>query len=101
MVGTVVSATETAMSASGNGPLRVQADPVVKRLASIRQRLLEAGQTGRSIAEQDRDDDESEREWRAWTSSLPPIAFQIAHETKDLVMQVDALDNDQEDDDYS
>lgn len=86
------------MSSSGNAPLRSQADPIVRRLAGIRQRLLAAGDTGRAIAEEDRDDDESERAWRQWTSGLPPIAFQIAHETKDLVGKVDAIYGQDDDD---
>lgn len=105
VVGTVVSATETAMSSTGNGPLRTQAEPVVRRLAGIRQRLIEAGEVGRAIADEERDDDEGDRAWRSWTSSLPPIAFQIAHETKDLVTKVDIIDSEQgqgrRDDDFS
>lgn len=103
-MGTVVSSTETAMSSTGNSSLRAQGGPVVKRLATIRQRLILAGETGRSIADEERDDDEGERAWRAWTSSLPPIAFEIARETKELVTKVDIIDGEQQgrgDDDFS
>ena len=57
------------------------------------------------IAEDGRDDDESEREWKQWTQSLPPIAFEIARETKELVLRVDIMDGEQGsrqgDDDFS
>jgi hypothetical protein len=37
-------------------------------------------------------DGRGEMEWRVWTQSLPPIAFEIARETKELVQRVDAID---------
>lgn len=92
VVGKVVSSTETAMSSSGNGPLRTQGVPILKELSACRQRLVEAGERGRAIADEGREDDEGEREWRAWNQSLPPIAFEIAKQTKKLVMEVDDID---------
>jgi hypothetical protein len=92
VVAKVVSSTETAMSSSGNGPLRTQGGPILKDLSACRQRLIEAGERGRAIADEAREDDEGEREWRAWTQSLPPIAFEIAKQTKKLVMEVDEID---------
>ncbi|KAK2625580.1 hypothetical protein QTJ16_004892 [Diplocarpon rosae] len=101
VVGTVVSSTENAMTSTGNGELRTQGEPIVRKLASIRKRLIEAGSTGRDIAD-DRDDDEGERAWRAWNQSLPPIAFEIARETKELVLRVDVIDGGGNgDDDFS
>lgn len=91
-VGKVVSSTEAAMSSTGNGSLRIQADPILKKLSSCRQRILEAGQRGRDIASEGREDDEGEQIWRSWTQTLPPIAFEIARETKELVLQVDTID---------
>jgi hypothetical protein len=105
VVGTVVSSTETAMSSTANGPLRTQGEPVVRKLALIRQRLVEAGEKGRAIAGEGREDDEGERVWRAWNQSLPPIAFEIARETKELVLRVDIIDGEGRggggDDDFS
>ncbi|CZS98948.1 related to GRIP1 associated protein 1 [Rhynchosporium agropyri] len=104
VVGTVVTSTETAMSSTGNSVLRMQGEPIIRKLAGIRQRLIDAGQTGRDIADENRDDDEGERAWRAWNQSLPPIAFEIARETKELVLRVDVIDGDRGqggDDDFS
>ncbi|EKD18377.1 cell polarity protein [Drepanopeziza brunnea f. sp. 'multigermtubi' MB_m1] len=102
VVGTVVSSTETAMSSTGNGSLRNQAEPIVRKLAGIRERLIDAGKMGREIADDDRDDGEVETAWRAWNQSLPPIAFEIARETKELVMRVDNCDGGRNgDDDFS
>jgi len=93
------------MSTTGNQPLRVQADPVLKKLSGCRQRLIEAGERGKEIADEGREDDEGERIWRQWNQSLPPIAFEIARETKELVLRVEAIDGDQGrgqgDDDFS
>ncbi|CAG8980551.1 hypothetical protein HYALB_00002548 [Hymenoscyphus albidus] len=103
-VGSVVSATETAMSSTGNSILRVQGEPILRNLLGCRQRLLQAGETGRQIVEDDGDDDEADRAWRTWNQSLPPLAFEIARETKELVLRVDVIDGDQQrggDDDFS
>lgn len=80
------------MSSSGNGPLRTQGGPILKELSACRQRLVAAGEEGRAIADEGREDDEGDREWRAWNQSLPPIAFEIAKQTKKLVMEVDDID---------
>ncbi|RFU24757.1 hypothetical protein B7463_g11582, partial [Scytalidium lignicola] len=92
VVESVVSSTEKAISSASNGELRSQGDPVLKRLADCRQRLLEAGDIGQDIANEGREDEESDRAWREWTKSLPPIAFEIARETKELVLKVDVVD---------
>jgi len=90
VVGEIVSSTETAMTS--NGSLRAQAQPILKKLSNCRQRLVDAGAKGRSIADEERDDDEGERTWRQWNQSLPPIAFEIARETKELVLRIDIID---------
>ncbi|KAI8244403.1 cell polarity protein [Colletotrichum sp. SAR 10_98] len=82
VVGKVISETE----ASGNGAM-------IARLAACRERLLEASERGLDI---DRGQDvgatgRNDREWRMWTQTLPPIAFEIARETKELVQRVDQL----------
>jgi hypothetical protein len=103
VVGKVVTSTENAMSSSANEPLRKEADPIIRTLGGCRQRLLQAGEKGRAIADEGRYDDEGERDWRTWNQSLPPIAFEIAKQTKALVSKVDALDSEQggRDDDFS
>jgi hypothetical protein len=100
-VGKVVSSTEAAMSSTGNGPLRSQGRPILRKLSNCRQRLLDAGEKGRDIADEGRDDDGGEQDWRVWTQSLPPIAFEIARETKELVLKVDTIDGGRGDDDFS
>jgi hypothetical protein len=94
------------MSSTGNGTLRTQGEPILQKLSGCRQRLLEAGEKGRAIANEGREDDEGERAWRAWNQSLPPIAFEIARETKELVLRIDIIDGESErgaggDDDFS
>jgi hypothetical protein len=89
----VVNSTENAMSSTGNVELRTQADGIVKKLSGCRTKLIEAAGKGRKIADMgDENDSRSEMEWRMWTQSLPPIAFEIARETKELVQRVDAID---------
>lgn len=83
------------MSVTGNASLRTQGEPIVRKLASIRSRLIEAGEEGKRIAIEGRDDEEGDRIWRQWNQRLPPIAFEIARETKELVLRVDVIDGEQ------
>ncbi|CAP69503.1 uncharacterized protein PODANS_1_11650 [Podospora anserina S mat+] len=80
VVGQVVSETE---STGGNGV------ELVRRLSACRERLMEAGKRGLDLAAAG--NDSASREWRMWTQTLPPIAFEIARETKELVQRVDQL----------
>lgn len=89
VVDKVISETE----ASGNGGM-------IARLVACRDRLLEASERGMDI---DRGQDvgasgRNDREWRMWTQTLPPIAFEIARETKELVQRVDRLVGNGDDD---
>ncbi|POS74552.1 hypothetical protein DHEL01_v207056 [Diaporthe helianthi] len=83
-VGKVISETE----ASGNGDM-------IGRLADSRQRLMEAGERGQDLAADGKD--ERDHEWRMWTQTLPPIAFEIARETKELVQRIGQLGSADED----
>jgi hypothetical protein len=94
------------MSSTGNGLLKSQGEPILKKLSGCRQRLIQAGEAGRAIANEGREDEEGDRAWRVWNQSLPPIAFEIARDTKELVQRVDIIDGDQGrsggvDDDFS
>ncbi|KAF7856976.1 hypothetical protein EAF04_009736 [Stromatinia cepivora] len=100
VVGEVVASTEEAMI--NNPALRSQSQPVLAKLSECRKRIMAAGEEGREIANEERGDDDGDAEWRAWNQSLPPIAFEIARETKELVLRVDVLDGEGgEDDDFS
>jgi hypothetical protein len=91
VVGQVVSETE-ALGSSGV--------ELVRRLSSCRERLMEAGKRGTDLAAEGKDT--KSREWRMWTQTLPPIAFEIARETKELVQRVDQLVmNDGDDDEFA
>lgn len=83
-VGKVISETE----ASGNGDM-------IGRLADSQQRLMEAGERGQDLAAEGKN--ERDREWRMWTQTLPPIAFEIARETKELVQRIGQLVSSEED----
>ncbi|KAI1267470.1 hypothetical protein F5Y18DRAFT_303991 [Xylariaceae sp. FL1019] len=64
-------------------------DEMLERLSSCRQRFLEAGEHGKELA--GRGLDENDRDWRMWTQTLPPIAFNIVRETKELIQRVDRM----------
>ncbi|KAK4141869.1 protein SPA2 [Dichotomopilus funicola] len=82
VVGQVADETKAA-APGGSGAAMVQ------RLETCRERLMEAGHRGVDIAATAGSGDD--REWRMWTQTLPPIAFEIARETKELVQRVDQL----------
>lgn len=89
VVGKVVSETEQA----GHG------GKMVDRLTNCRQRLMEAGDRGQDLAADGKGP--RDREWRMWTQTLPPIAFEIARETKELVQRVDRLVGSDDADDFA
>ncbi|KAI1366255.1 hypothetical protein F5Y08DRAFT_327462 [Xylaria arbuscula] len=89
VVAKVVAETE----ASGNF------SDMLERLSACRQRLLEAGDHGKNLAA--RGLGESDREWRMWTQTLPPIAFEIVRETKELIQRLNRLGLSPTDEDFS
>ncbi len=79
----VVNKVITQTQSSGQGEM-------AGRLIQCRDRLLESGDRGQEIASKGRGGG-ADREWRMWTQTLPPIAFEIARQTKELVQQIDQL----------
>ena len=67
------------------------ADDMVTRLSSCRDRLLEAGDSGQNIeafrdrAQSDDEERKANAQWRMWIQTLPPIAFKIVHEMDELI----------------
>nr|KMM69972.1 hypothetical protein CPAG_06284 [Coccidioides posadasii RMSCC 3488] len=89
VVKNVVSCTEDAIAQpNANRSLRERAGPVIGLLSSCCDQLIEAG-----------DQASSPEQIREVTAKLPPIAFQIARETKELVQRVDQLEMESQDDD--
>jgi hypothetical protein len=86
------------MSSTGNAELRNQAKGIVKKLGDCRAKAKEAEEKGRKIADMGDDDARGEMEWRMWTQSLPPLAFEIAREIKELVRRVDVIMEEEHDD---
>jgi predicted nucleic acid-binding Zn-ribbon protein len=93
VVGQVTGETQAAAPGPNGGA------ELVKRLAACRDRLMEAGKRGLDLAADG--SDSTSREWRMWTQTLPPIAFEIARETKELVQRVDQLVLDDGADDFA
>ena len=92
----VAQVTSETQQAVGGG---ARAAELVGRLDDYRERLAEAGRRGMEIAQ--KGEGKGGREWRMWTQTLPPIAFEIARETKELVQRVDQLVLDDGADDFA
>lgn len=80
---------ETDACFGNSGAMSSTVVDLVRRLGNCRDRLNEAGQRGIELDAQG--SHPTSREWRMWTQTLPPIAFELARETKELVQQVDRL----------
>jgi hypothetical protein len=72
---------------------------ITSQLANCRARLLEAADQGQDMANIGMDTDS--REWRMWVQTLPPIAFGLARESKELVQDVDNMARPGRPDDFS
>jgi hypothetical protein len=94
VVGNVVNSIDNSMNKPDANPaLRECASPIIQTLAKCRDRLSKAGIDGVNITDS--------TNLREVTSKLPPIAFEIARETKELVQQIDQIEfDDGEGDDF-
>ncbi|KAK5992731.1 hypothetical protein PT974_06147 [Cladobotryum mycophilum] len=72
---------------------------MVARVTDSRNRLLDANHHGQEMAASNIRSGDGE--WRTWTQTLPPMAFEIARESKDLVQRVGRLTTSREADDFS
>ncbi|KZF24415.1 hypothetical protein L228DRAFT_96047 [Xylona heveae TC161] len=95
MIGKIVSATDEAMDSPGNESLRENAGPIIKILSSRRSDLMTA------LAQAENVEQEQEpavtKEFRY---KLRPLAFEVAKQIKELVSQVEAVDEANEDDNF-
>lgn len=78
-----MSETQQTLSSTGNNLLREQANPTIDILADCGARLVDAS------VEIDRINDAAA--WKEFTKVLPPLAFKVARETKELVQRLDRI----------
>ncbi len=64
--------------------LRGAVEPIVRNLKNCKSRLISASAESEGLGEKGR--------VREFMSKLPPLAFEIARETKELVQRVEAVD---------
>ncbi|CEI64653.1 hypothetical protein FVEN_g3173 [Fusarium venenatum] len=69
------------------------------QLAQCRERLLESADQGQDMSNMGVAT--NAHEWRMWVQTLPPIAFGLARETKDLIQQADDMARPGRPDDFS
>jgi len=91
LVGKVLSSTDAAINRTGNESLRDGAKPMMRTLSDCRTRLLEAKAESTTIKDT--------AKLKDFNNRLPPMAFEIARETKELVHRVEQIYNEAADDD--
>lgn len=91
VVANVVTSTEHLIhERGGDAVLRERSEPIVQALDECRGRLMGTSAEGHNIS--------SPGELREITNRLPPIAFEIARQTKELVQRLESLIHNHEDD---
>lgn len=89
----VASSTEHLISKPGvDHNLQERAGPTLQALDYHKHRLLETTAEAESAS--------SPEQLREATNKLPPIAFEVAHETKELVQRLDPVQYDDDEDDF-
>ena len=83
IVGRVVKESQRVIDTTDNTMLRGQIEPSVLTLAECRAKLSVANDDGEGIQEHSA--------WKEFTNTLPPLAFEIARETKELLQGVDRI----------
>jgi G protein-coupled receptor kinase-interacting protein 1 C term len=92
LVGRVVTAAENSVDQSTNSNLREKVDIVVQNLADCRIRLLDLSAESETIQDPSK--------FKEFTNSLPPVAFEIVRETKELVRRLDELSDADEEESF-
>jgi G protein-coupled receptor kinase-interacting protein 1 C term len=88
VVGSVVSATESSIEDGSpiSAALKLKAESSVKALAQCKGKLMAVSAESESI-----DAGSSRSAIKALTQKLPPLAFEIARETKELVQKIELV----------
>ena len=93
IVGHIVKESQHVIDTTGDAALRDEIEPTIKTLAECKVKLLAADTQGRKIQEHSK--------WKEFANMLPPVAFEIARETKELVQGIErVLADGAEDDDF-
>ena len=108
LVERIVAETERAVGETGNEVLRERTRDVLVGLRDCGGRLVEVGGVGR-VGDVRREEEEGgeeggvggdEEDWKEVVGRLPPLAFEVARRTKELVVRVDGADGGDEGDEF-
>jgi hypothetical protein len=93
VVANVVTSTENLIhERSGDIALREKSEPIIQSLDECRGRLMNTAAEGHNIT--------APEQLREVTNQLPPIAFEIARQTKELVQRLEGLAQGDDEDDF-
>lgn len=93
VVANVVTSTENLIhERSGDIALREKSEPIIQSLHECRGRLMNTAAAGQDVT--------TPEQLREVTNQLPPIAFEIARQTKELVQRLETLAQGDDEDDF-
>ncbi|KAJ5684344.1 uncharacterized protein N7477_000689 [Penicillium maclennaniae] len=93
VVANVVTSTENLIhERSGDIALREKSEPIIQSLDECRGRLMNTAAAGQDVT--------APEQLREVTNQLPPIAFEIARQTKELVQRLETLAQGADEDDF-
>ena len=93
VVANVVTSTENLIhERSGDIALREKSEPIIQSLDECRGRLMNTAAAGQDVT--------TPEQLREVTNQLPPIAFEIARQTKELVQRLETLAQGDDEDDF-
>lgn len=81
----VVGETQHTANSGSDIALQERVDPLVNGLAASRTRLADASAEGESIRDP--------IPWKEFTKKLPPLAFEVARQTKELVQRLEWIED--------
>lgn len=91
IVGKIVRESEDTMQGSKQTAVQDRTNPVVQTLIACRALLMDASVEGNGI--------QDGTEWKEFTKKLPPLAFDVARQTKELMQRLNAVNHEGKGDD--
>jgi hypothetical protein len=92
IIGKIVRETEHITQDGNHAAVHERTDPIVQTLIGCRALLMDASVEGSGL--------EDGAEWKEFTKKLPPLAFDVARQTKELIQRFNPINPEADGDDF-